>query len=44
LPEKTVFVDDRSENVDAALARGWNGIVFESPRQLYLTLMDYGIL
>jgi 2-haloacid dehalogenase len=43
-PENTVFVDDRAENVQAAIDKGWNGIVFENPRQLYLVLMDYGIL
>ena len=44
VPEKTVFVDDKSSNVETAISRGWNGIVFENPRQLYLVLMDYGIL
>ncbi|MCY4149030.1 MAG: HAD family phosphatase [Gammaproteobacteria bacterium] len=44
VPEKTVFIDDRKENVLAAISRGWNGIVFEDPRQLYLTLMNYGML
>lgn len=44
VPGKTVFIDDREENVLAAINRGWNGIVFEDPRQLYLTLMDYGML
>jgi 2-haloacid dehalogenase len=44
VPEQTVFIDDRSDNVAAAISRNWNGIVFENPRQLYLTLMDYGIL
>jgi 2-haloacid dehalogenase len=43
-PENTVFVDDRAENVQAAIDKGWNGIVFENPRQLYLVLMDYGVL
>lgn len=42
--EKTVFIDDKAENVEAAIERNWNGIVFENPRQLYLVLMDYGIL
>lgn len=27
VPAETVFVDDRSENIDAATARGWHGIV-----------------
>ncbi|MCY4049905.1 MAG: HAD-IA family hydrolase [Gammaproteobacteria bacterium] len=44
VPEKTVFIDDRKENVLAAIDRGWDGIVFENPRQLYLTLMDNGML
>jgi len=43
-PKKTVLIDDREENVLAAVNRGWNGIVFRDPRQLYRTLMDYGIL
>ncbi len=40
----TIFIDDRADNVHAAIQRNWNGIVFENPRQLYLVLMDYGIL
>ncbi|MGH8131807.1 MAG: HAD family hydrolase [Steroidobacteraceae bacterium] len=26
-PEETVFIDDRADNIDAARARGWHGIV-----------------
>ncbi len=26
------FIDDRAENIDAALARGWHGIVHSNPR------------
>ena len=44
VPEQTIFIDDRQDNVQAAIKRNWNGIVFENPRQLYLTLMDYNIL
>ena len=43
-PEKTVFIDDRTDNVQAAISRNWNGVVFENPRQLYLTLMEYRFL
>jgi 2-haloacid dehalogenase len=43
-PADTIFIDDREDNVMAAIGRGWNGIIFESPRQLYRTLMDYGLL
>lgn len=44
IPENTIFIDDRDHNVHAAIARGWNGIVFENPRHLYLTLMEYQLL
>jgi 2-haloacid dehalogenase len=30
VPEATVFIDDRSDNIAAARARGWHGIVHES--------------
>ena len=43
-PINTVFIDDRADNVQAAVQRGWNGIVFENPRHLYLTLMEYKLL
>jgi HAD superfamily hydrolase (TIGR01509 family) len=26
-PAATVFIDDRADNIDAARARGWHGIV-----------------
>ena len=44
VPEQTVFIDDLAENVHAAIERNWNGLIFEDPRQLYLTLMDNSIL
>lgn len=28
-----VYIDDRPENIDTALARGWNAILHESPEQ-----------
>ena len=43
-PTNTVFIDDRADNVQAAIQRGWNGLVFENPRHLYLTLMEYNFL
>ena len=43
-PSQTVFIDDRPANAEAAVALGWNGLVFEDPRQLYRVLMDYGYL
>jgi len=43
-PQHTVFIDDRAANAQAAVAQGWNALVFEDPRQLYLVMMDYGYL
>jgi 2-haloacid dehalogenase len=40
-PARTVFVDDRPENIEAARARGWHGIVhrnFNDTRQALLRL------
>lgn len=41
VPAMTVFVDDRAENIEAARARGWHGIVhrnFNDTRQALLRL------
>lgn len=43
-PGRTVFIDDRADNAAAAVACGWNALIFEDPRRLYLVLMDYGLL
>jgi 2-haloacid dehalogenase len=43
-PAETIFIDDREANVRAAIERGWNGLVFQDARHLYLSLMEYGIL
>ncbi len=40
-PSSTVFIDDRSENIDAARARGWHGIVHRDHAQ---TVADLGAL
>ena len=40
-PATTVFIDDRAENIEAARARGWHGIVhrnFHDTRQALLRL------
>jgi 2-haloacid dehalogenase len=40
-PAATVFVDDRAQNIEAARARGWHGIVhrnFNDTRQALLRL------
>ena len=38
-----VFIDDKQENIDAALYHGFRGIRFESPAQLRSALGSFGI-
>jgi putative hydrolase of the HAD superfamily len=42
-PAQTVFIDDLQANVNAAIALGWHGILFESPQQLESRLVAMGI-
>ncbi len=37
-----VFFDDRQDNIDAAIARGWHGFVFTSPKQMAADLQSLG--
>jgi FMN phosphatase YigB (HAD superfamily) len=39
-----VFIDDKQENVEAARSHGMQGIRFESPEQLRVSLAELGIL
>lgn len=39
-----VYLDDRPENVEAGLARGWRGWVHESPEGSRLRLQELGLL
>ena len=39
-----VFIDDKQENIDAALYHGMQGIRFESPAQLRASLADLNII
>jgi putative hydrolase of the HAD superfamily len=41
-PEETLFIDDRQENVDAAVALGMKGIVFTTVDQLRADLIANG--
>jgi 2-haloacid dehalogenase len=44
VPSETVFVDDNAENVRAAEAAGFVGIVFESPERLRASLARLALL
>jgi 2-haloacid dehalogenase len=43
-PERLLFADDRVENIDAALARGWQTHLFEGPMRWAQRLVDAGLL
>ena len=42
-PGRTVFIDDRAENIAAARARGWHGIVHEDYAATRAALADLGV-
>jgi 2-haloacid dehalogenase len=42
-PEQIFFIDDKPENISAAVARGWVGHVFESTDALLSDLSRHGI-
>jgi HAD superfamily hydrolase (TIGR01509 family) len=42
--EKIVYIDDRPENVEAGVARGWRGILHESPEATRAALQKLGVL
>ncbi len=42
-PATTVFIDDRPENIAACQARGWHGIVHQSPAATVAALGDLGV-
>ncbi len=39
----TLFIDDRTENVDAAIALGMKGLIFSTSAQLRLDLVHSGL-
>jgi 2-haloacid dehalogenase len=43
-PEALLFIDDKQENIDACLARGWQGHVFTSEAGLAERLVTEGLL
>jgi FMN phosphatase YigB (HAD superfamily) len=43
-PQTSVFIDDKPENCEAAIALGMQAIRFESPQQLQRDLAQLGIL
>ncbi|GEQ98076.1 haloacid dehalogenase [Iodidimonas gelatinilytica] len=43
VPEQTAFIDDRQDNVEAAIDRGLHGILFENPVKLAQDLRSLGL-
>lgn len=43
VPEATVFIDDREENIAAARARGWQGIVHRDHDSTCVALRELGV-
>lgn len=43
-PQSLLYLDDRPENVEAALARGWKGIVHTNPASSLAALRHAGLL
>jgi putative hydrolase of the HAD superfamily len=43
LPEETLFIDDRPENVDTAIALGMRGLIFSTVEKLRADLIDSGL-
>ncbi len=43
-PEALIFTDDRPENIDAAVARGWQVHLFEGPQGWADRLVETGLL
>ncbi|MEJ6390066.1 HAD family hydrolase [Gymnodinialimonas ulvae] len=43
-PESLLFTDDRGDNIDAAMARGWQTHLFDGPRGLMNRLVSEGLL
>ena len=43
-PDTMLFTDDRADNIEAALARGWQAHLFEGPKGLAARLVSEGLL
>lgn len=42
-PEETLFIDDKRENIDAAVDLGMRGILFTNPENLHLQIHQAGL-
>jgi len=42
--DEIIYIDDRPENVEAGLARGWRGILHEAPETTRAALQKIGLL
>jgi putative hydrolase of the HAD superfamily len=42
--EEIIYIDDRPENIEAGLARGWRAILHETPEKTFVALRNFGLL
>jgi HAD superfamily hydrolase (TIGR01509 family) len=42
-PEETLFLDDKAENVETAVAMGMKGLIFSTVEKLRADLIDSGL-
>jgi HAD superfamily hydrolase (TIGR01509 family) len=42
--EEILYIDDRAENVEAGIARGWRGVLHESPSATREALQKFGLV
>ena len=43
-PKTTLFIDDGQKNIDAAIAAGFEAVLFETPEKLASDLRSFGIV
>jgi hypothetical protein len=39
-----IYIDDREENIETGLARGWRAILHESPEKTRRALTAFGVI
>lgn len=42
--DEIIYLDDRPENIEAGIARGWRTVLHESPEQTHTVLRAFGVI